>query len=237
MNKPKKEVYDQFTFNSKNPLARFAHRSRYQNGLSLIPRKEHLKVLDIGCGDGRFLNEVLKNEESAQLLGYDPYMDSALFPKIQISKEWSEVDDWMKQKGKFDVIVCFEVLEHLNPTRQIEILEKAKMALKEGGVFIVSVPIEKGIPSVIKNLRRIMIHYDAKIYNFRNVVASFFGYKTKWMKQHRKESFYLSHMGFFFDDLEKVIAPLFNIESRVFSPFKKFNAKVNSQVFYVLNKK
>ena len=237
MDGPKKEDYDQFTFNSKNPLARYAHRSRYQNGLCLITKKENLKVLDIGCGDGRFLNEVQENEESAQLLGYDPYMDSALFPKIEISKKWSEVEGWIKQKGRFDVVVCFEVLEHLNTPRQIEILEKAKTALKDDGVFIVSVPIEKGIPSVIKNLRRIMIHYDSKIYNFSNLVASFCGYKTKWMKQHRKESFYLSHMGFFFDDLERVVASFFKTKSKIYSPFKKLNAKVNSQVFYVLNKK
>lgn len=237
MIKTKKQVYDKFTFNSKNPLARFTHRSRYKIGLNLIPKKENQKVLDIGCGDGRFLNEILEKDNSSEVLGFDPHMVSTLFQKIKILKEWSEVTEWVKQKGTFDVVVCFEVLEHLNPERQIEIFEKAKEALKEDGVFIISVPIEKGIPSVIKNLRRIMIHYDPKIYCFSNIMASLFGYKTKWMKHHRKGSSYLSHVGFFFDELEKVVVPFFNIERRLFSPFKKLNAKINSQVFYVLNKK
>ncbi len=159
-------------------------------------------------------------------------MESNLFPDLTIYKKWNDVENWSKQKGLFDYVVCFEVLEHLNPSKQEEVFKMVKNVLKEDGTFIISVPIEKGFPALFKNIRRITIHYDAKIYNLNNILASVFGYKTQWMKKHRKSEEYLSHLGFYFNDLEKVLDPFFKIKEKTFSPFKRFGAQLNSQVFY-----
>ena len=231
----KTEVYDLHTFNSENLLARFAHHSRYKLGLKLINVNKN--VLDFGCGDGRFLNELFEKKNIGELIGYEPYMESDIFKNISIFKEWPEILAKSKKLGGFDNVVCFEVLEHLNIKNQIKLLNRVHKVIKENGVFIISVPIEKGLPALVKNLRRIIIHYDPNVYNFKNIFASILGKKTKWMKEHRKEEIYLSHSGFFFDELEQVLSQTFSIEERKFSPFNGFGYNLNSQVFYILRKK
>lgn len=151
-------------------------------------------------------------------------------------KNWDDIIENSHIKGLFDYVVCFELLEHLNEKNQNEVLEKIHGVLKENGTLIVSVPIEKGIPSMVKNMRRILIHYNSQIYHIKNVMASLFSCKTKWMEQHRRESHYLSHMGFFFNDLEKNIEKKFKIIKRSFCPFKRLGFQLNSQVFYTLKK-
>lgn len=210
----KEEIYDRYTFNSRNPLARLAHRSRYKVGIGLIEKEKHAKVLDFGCGDGRFLNDLRNQKQNFILVGFEPYMESNLFKYITICKKWEEIKDLVKEKGAFDYVVCFEVLEHFSVLSQKDTFERIAEVLKKDGRFVVSVPIEKGIPAVVKSLRRMIMHPKPEIYNIKNIMASFFGVKTKWMKQHRLGKEYLSHLGFFFDDLESVIKEFFIIEKK-----------------------
>ncbi|MDA9596936.1 class I SAM-dependent methyltransferase [Flavobacteriaceae bacterium] len=233
----KEEIYDRYTFNSSNPLARFSHRSRYKVGVKLIKKEKNLRILDFGCGDGRFLNDLEIEKQDFILVGFDPYMESVLFKNITIHKEWQKIKELTKSKGLFDYVVCFEVLEHFSKVRQMNALEQIAGVIKEDGYFVVSVPIEKGFPSVVKNLRRMMIHPNGNIYNFKNIIASLFGVKTKWMKQHRLGAEYLSHIGFFFNELEFVMKHFFTIKKKIYSPFKGLGSNFNAQVFYVLKKK
>lgn len=227
--------YDFYTFNSKNPLARFAHRSRYNLGLKLI--YENKDVLDFGCGDGRFLHELSKRKNTGKLIGYEPFLKDKISKNIAIFKKWNKIVAVSEQLGGFDNVVCFEVLEHLNLKNQIKLLNKINKVLKENGECIISVPIEKGFPALVKNFRRIIIHYDPNIYSLKNIYASILGKKTKWMEEHRKEDGYLSHSGFFFDELEQELTKKFFVLERKFSPFNNLGYNFNSQVFYVLKKK
>lgn len=231
------EEYDLHTYNSKNPLARFSHRSRYRRGLELFDTETSIKVLDYGCGDGRFLHNLKTIKNDSQLLGYEPYMQSKIFKNVSIFKHWSDILKNVKLKGHFDYVVCFEVLEHLNMENQNEIIEKAYEVLKKDGKFIVSVPIEKGVPSLVKNIRRILLHHDSNIYNLKNILASLFGKKTNWMIEHRKEDKYLSHIGFFYNELAIELKKKFDVEKQFFSPFKKMGMNFNSQIFYILKKR
>jgi hypothetical protein len=126
------------------------------------------------------------------------------------------------------------VLEHLNLETQIEALEKFTSVLKEDGRLIISVPIEVGFPSVVKNIRRNTFNGISKTYTLKNTIASFLGRKTKHMKSHRQKEGSLSHLGFFHGDLEKVFLNYFKILKKSFSPFKGLGLNLNSQVFYEL---
>ena len=199
----KKYVYDNYTYNSKNPLARFAHRSRFNLGLKLIRTDKKINVLDFGCADGRFLNS-LNVYPGSNLVGYEPFMESSLFDKVPIVKTWEEVKGQCKKNQKFDYVLCFEVLEHLNVKNQIDVFKKFFEVIKDEGKLIISVPVEFGFPSVLKNIRRVSLHGSSEIYSLKNIFFSFFRKKTKFMKSHRKEDKYLSHMGFFYQDMENI---------------------------------
>ena len=114
--------YDLYTFNSKNPLARFAHRSRYKLGLKLI--YENKDVLDFGCGDGRFLHELSQRKNTGKLIGYEPFLKDKISNNIAIYKNWNKIVAKSEQLGGFDNVVCFEVLEHLNLKNQIKLLNR-----------------------------------------------------------------------------------------------------------------
>ena len=226
--------YDRHTFNSKNPLARFAHRSRYKVSLDLIQKTDNIRLLDFGCGDGRLLHHLTPKHHDSSFIGFEPYYKEQISEQISIFKDWDDILKDTQKNGLFDYVVCFEVLEHLNLENQTEIFNRVSQVLKKEGVFIVSVPIEKGLPSVVKNLRRLIIHYNGETYSFKNIVASLFGYKTKWMKNHREQSDYLSHIGFFFNELETHFKGKFRVIKRKFSPFTFLGYQLNSQVFYTL---
>ena len=227
-------IFADRTYNSKNPLMRLSHRTRLKKSIEQIPQKDGLRILDIGCGDGFFLNQLKESAKDTkiQLVGFEPYMKSINKNTIEIYKDWNEVLLNSNNNGKFDYLTCFEVLEHLNSYGQKEILKKIIDVAHEKSKIIISVPIEKGPPAIIKNLiRRINYPQKKNIYNLRNITKSVF---KKPIPECREGQEYLSHMGFYFDDLESIINKYFVIEKKEFSPFRYVGYYFNSQVFYTL---
>jgi len=222
--------YSRKTYDSFNPLARFAHRQRFQNSiLSIIPANG-VSVLDYGCGDGKFLNELLEKykDKGLKLAGFEPLMESIDSNKIKIVKTLEEL------KGeKFDFVTCFEVLEHFNPKNQELIFKDFTTLLKKDGKLIISVPIEIGFPALIKNLRR-KYSFKGKQFSFKNILKSM---RAVPMPEYRNREGYLDHMGFNYKDLELLFAKFFIIKSKTYSPYKNLSSNFNSQVFYELTLK
>jgi len=220
------------TFNSKNPLVRFAHRRRYKANIASLDLKDGTRILDFGCGDAFFINMLLgSTSKNVNILGYEPYMTTINNNALKIVRHWQEVVEDCQINGKFNYIVCFEVMEHFTSIKQKELLKDISNVLSEDGVLIISVPIEKGFPAIIKNIIRRLNLNDNKTYNLKNMLASFFG---KALTEYRDREGYLSHMGFYFNDLEKVLEQYFTIEKKFFSPFRMLGYQLNSQVFYIL---
>ena len=230
-------AYEDKTVNSKNLLARFAHRTRFKISLSYIRLHSKAKILDFGCGDGYFLSNLISHSDSLKLIGFEPYMDtSKSCTDIDIFRNWDEIISYCDTNGLFDTITCFEVLEHFSREGQIQVIDKIRKVLKADGEFIISVPIEKGLPVIPKNLRRIAMHLkgNEEIYTLKNIVNSLFGRKSQSLDQLRKGDGYLSHMGFYFNDLEDLLKEMFVISRVSYSPFPNLPYFLNSQVFYQL---
>jgi cyclopropane fatty-acyl-phospholipid synthase-like methyltransferase len=225
------EEYAQNTYNSRNPLQRFAHRVRIKKALSMIPLERKICLLDFGCGEGAFLNRLNINDKwgVVEMLGYDPYMPPMPDNSVAIVHDWAAVE----QKAPFDCITCFEVLEHFSQGGQQKILRQIHSVLAKDGLLIVSVPIEKGFPSVVKNICRRLKHKD-KNYSAGNIWASFWGNPLPALRQGEE---YLYHMGFYFHDLEGILGQYFDTIEKHFSPFPFCGYNVNSQVFYRLKKR
>lgn len=103
------------------------------------------RVLDVGCGDGRFCYE-LKNE-NLKITGID-FSEKA----IGFAKSFSPEVEFLAQdienlklKQKFDYMVMIETLEHFIPEKIPVILENLSNVLKENGKLIITVP-SKNLP-------------------------------------------------------------------------------------------
>jgi len=108
-----------------------------------FPSNVRGKLLDVGCGDGRFLRYA--REQGFEVWGIDFDKKSVENVKRNLAIDTvfamslEEFYEYAKEKGlKFDVITFFEVLEHQDKPR--EFLEMVKGLLKEGGYIAGSVP-------------------------------------------------------------------------------------------------
>jgi len=94
------------------------------------------KILDIGCGNGAFL-EAARKMGFKNLYGVDiaNYLKDKSFPHqiIDLNVEKLNYED-----GSLDLITAFQVLEHLE--NYFLILHEASRTLKKGGLFIFSIP-------------------------------------------------------------------------------------------------
>ena len=67
--------YDAQTINSRNPIARFSHRTRVEKSIGLAKdRIEFGRFLDYGCGSGVFV-ERMNRLRSEIAYGYEPFME------------------------------------------------------------------------------------------------------------------------------------------------------------------
>jgi cyclopropane fatty-acyl-phospholipid synthase-like methyltransferase len=228
--------YADYTYNSKNGLKRFAHRKRFQYAIDLIPKENATRLLDFGCGDGLFLNQLNKmHRREIRLLGFEPFLHPIDDNVVPIVADWQDVIKETANDHLFNCITCFEVLEHFSPQKQIALIEQMCSVLCENGLLIVSVPIESGIPSLVKNIiRRRNNKKKRQLYSYKNIVHSFWG---KSMDDYRQGGDYLEHLGFYLADLEKIFSRYFHILDKTYSPFQWLGKQVNSQVFYRLQKK
>lgn len=111
--------------------------------LSYLEKIEFHSLLDVGCGDGRFICEALKRFPNKELLGTD-YSERA----IQIARtmcpqgryilgDLTSDNIFVKQ---YDVIVSIETLEHI-PLEQIDDFMRGIAGyLSENGYFLLTTP-------------------------------------------------------------------------------------------------
>ncbi len=172
------------------------------------------------------------------LAGYDP-LPATLDELVERTAAIAETQRLRLISGSDDIsdtyskICCLEVLEHLSSANQAKEIERLLELLDATGTLIVSVPIEVGIPSLCKNLARLCLRQTHGNTSLKTILRSLFGMKI----ERGDGSFIHTHIGFYYQDLERVIrASGLEIVKRVFSPIKPLGRLVNSQVFFVLRR-
>lgn len=137
-----KRVYDKSYFNTWLERTKIEEKFNRHKIKLIRSVKPSGKLLEIGCGRGKLLNNL---KEDYSVLGTD--ISSAAIDEASklMDKRLLEVSNIEKDsiKGKYDLILAFDVLEHLkNPKKAIV---KIKKALRKGGIFIFSVPNNYGL--------------------------------------------------------------------------------------------
>ena len=99
------------------------------------------KILDAGCGEGFSLNKLMINKIGEELEGIEYSKEAIdlgkkLFPKANIKQ--GSIYEFPYKDNSFDLIVCTEVLEHLEDPQKA-LLEIIRVSKKH---IILSVPNE-----------------------------------------------------------------------------------------------
>jgi len=117
----------------------------YQQIVRYIPDKSITgkKVLDMGCGDG-WIEKILLSKGAKYVNGIDLSPEVIKKAKKQNLKKVSyRVSDAINlpfKKSSFDVIVAFEVLEHIQPKGEKMMFSEVVRVLKPGGEFFLTTP-------------------------------------------------------------------------------------------------
>jgi 2-polyprenyl-3-methyl-5-hydroxy-6-metoxy-1,4-benzoquinol methylase len=120
------------------------------------------RLLDVGCGDGRFLKRAQEMGFEVWGIDFDRKSIEACREKRGLKNVYAmsleEFVDFAEKEGlKFDVITFFEVLEHQDKPR--EFLENVKRLLKPGGFMAGSVPNRRLLRFIKKSLNYSMYNF------------------------------------------------------------------------------
>ena len=117
----------------------------------------HHSLLDVGCGDGAFLEKARR--QGWQVTGTEIDVTRSPIAGIRIASSLTDVD------GRFDVITCWHVLEHLPDP--VASLREMRSKLTADGALILSVPDAGGLQSRIfgrfwfhRDVPRHLSHFD-----------------------------------------------------------------------------
>lgn len=120
---------------------------RYLGGMtvarSLCDEEPYSSLLDIGCGDGRFIRDLGRDAGTRKLLGVD-YSERAinLAKGLNPQLDYRVCDILVDDLGgeKFDVVTAIEVIEHVPPDVLPQFLARAVEFLRPGGRLVITVP-------------------------------------------------------------------------------------------------
>ncbi len=100
---------------------------------------QNSRLLDVGCGAGRFLRSLRFAGFRGECVGVDPFLrrDHSLAGGIQLIR--GEID---AVRGRFDMITIVHVLEHSDGP--IDMLRNARERLRSDGTIVVTIPLFGG---------------------------------------------------------------------------------------------
>lgn len=122
-----------------DPIISYDYLHRYRFAREFIKGK---KVLDLACGEG--YGSFMLAEEADEVIGADIDQITVGHASSKYIREnlrfiqGSIIDLPIKNEGVFDVIVCFEVLEHIK--EHDKLMKEVKRLIKSDGIFIISTP-------------------------------------------------------------------------------------------------
>lgn len=241
---------------SRNAAVAWSHRRRFALARELASAYAGGTLLDYGCGDGTFI--ALAHESFAEAVGADIDVEQlrgcserlGSLPRVRFLPIESLREP--EHSGRYDAVVCMEVLEHTPSDVLPRVLDDLNRASRRGGGVIISVPIEIGPSLALKQAVR--------------AAAAASGLTEYAQRERYRPSEFLrmvlagpaseidrpvtsattaaggtvrfhGHKGFNWHLLERAIERVFTIERRLYSPVPLTGPLLNSQVWFVCRKR
>ena len=99
--------------------------------INLLKPLKGKKILDMGCGEGVFVKELKARGHDIQGLDFNY--------ESELVRRGSILNAPYPEKS-FDIILCLDVIEHLNPGDQPQAFKEIHRLLKDNGQFYCSLP-------------------------------------------------------------------------------------------------
>ena len=161
---------------------------KYINCFKKYIKDENKKVLDIGCGRGVIINELSEDYKNIEFFGIDPVFESKNIKKGSV----------YSIKGKFDVIMAFEVLQH---TYIDEALNSIYNALNPNGKIIVG---ERNPFSILGLLKPIYELKGKWMYPFDSPFREKWYSIKEWENLLKRHGFEIKHICYLDNEFDKV---------------------------------
>jgi SAM-dependent methyltransferase len=237
----------------KDRLIAWSHRRRFEMGLRLAQRFRGQRILDYGCGDGTFLAWLWSTpDRPASAVGAEldafqvndcqrrfAHLDGVRFEPI------AALDD-EAHRDRYDGVVCMEVLEHVVAIDSV--IDRLWRVLRDDGTLIVSVPVETGVPLLVKQLvrrvaalRGIGDYRGSNPYTIGEYAASVFAGAAPHIERPiynaNGDVPFHDHKGFNWRVLRDRLARRFTIDDLVASPLPWLGPQLATQIWFVARKK
>lgn len=126
-------IYDE-SYDKRNPRYKF---KSYLRQVKRFQKKDSL-LLDIGCAYGSFLKEA---KEFYKVEGVDISSHAVNIAKSRLpnTKIWQSDLQSINGNKKYDVVTCFDVIEHIPNIR--EALRHLQFLLADKGALVITVPV------------------------------------------------------------------------------------------------
>jgi len=127
-------------------------------------------LLDVGCGDGRFLGEVRRQFPKKELVGIDFSEQAIRYAKVLCPDVEFCCEDFrtgLLRQRSFDIITLVETLEHIPPDDLPALVKSLHSCLPPEGVLLLTVP-SKNFPVARKHYQ----HFDLP--SLASALAPFF---------------------------------------------------------------
>ena len=223
--------YSSLTNKSNIFFKRFSHISRHIRCSNIVDSLIFKTFLDFGTGDGQFF-EFLKVKPKKKYFAYEPY--KKMYQQFDKNKKNFRHVNLIKNKNKlkknfYDVVTINEVIEHLPDKKIFEVINILKFITKKNSTIIISVPIEVGFSSLVKNFIRFIFNSTHEGLTFNNLIRSIFIKKIR----RGNQKYYKSHIGFNHYELKEILDNHFSIKSISYTPFDFLKGVLNSQIFFI----
>jgi 2-polyprenyl-3-methyl-5-hydroxy-6-metoxy-1,4-benzoquinol methylase len=144
------DVYKNYTTTSVltgvdvNKFTSWSHAYFKTYILPYFPKNKDSKILEIGCGYGRYTQLITKELGYHNTVGMDISEEQIEFAKKNYGLTNVFKDDALdylnRSNEKYDVVILMDVLEHLDLDYSIKLLSKVNDSLNPNGKFIIQVP-------------------------------------------------------------------------------------------------
>ncbi len=233
---------------SRDRLVAWSHAKRFATALTLAQGFSGKRILDYGSGDGTFLAlAMMADSPPAEAVGaellHTVIDDCRARYRAEPRMRFVQVQtlDSPDHEKKYDAVFCMEVLEHVFDWEP----ELARMSrlLAPGGTLVVSVPVETGVPVLVKQAVRTVAgwrkigHYPGTTgYSWSELAAAVFAGR----EQHVRRPVFdfgggpvHDHKGFNWRVLRARLERQFAISRIVASPFAWLGPGLATQVWFV----